>query len=372
MTAYAACSLALLATFLPALADVEAPPDASSPAALRDAAVLHYDAGRYAEAMPLLRQLDSAGAAEGSDLYRLHYCERAAGENDAAMGTLQRAIALLESEVAIAKGLEAPFYLANALTNLGRAADARRVAAAATERVASGEIAAPSDGIERFRLGKLHADQNNEEDAAIWYARALEAFAAEPSTSSAAYVGWAGRYLGQRAYDEENWIDAERFLGAAAEAGEMTLVELERLAVARARLGLYAEAAAAWRRGEKVDPANAATVRYNYRLAESAIELAVSAAAPDGRLWTQMTRVELEALLVEQAAAVRAVQVEARDSAPLADERRAELQGQLDARRPVFVGAALEYALRGYGIREAAFSGGYAPLIFKAQEWRLR
>jgi len=31
----------------------------------------------------------------------------------------------------------------------------------------------------------------------------------------------------------------------------------------------------------------------------------------------------------------------------------------------------MEYALQGNSIREAAFFGGYAPLVFKDREWRL-
>ena len=39
--------------------------------------------------------------------------------------------------------------------------------------------------------------------------------------------------------------------------------------------------------------------------------------------------------------------------------------------RSTFVGAALEYALRDHDIRETAFLGGYAPLIFHPEEWLL-
>ena len=37
----------------------------------------------------------------------------------------------------------------------------------------------------------------------------------------------------------------------------------------------------------------------------------------------------------------------------------------------VFVAAALEYAVRGHGIREAAFFGGYAPLVFQRSAWKI-
>jgi hypothetical protein len=53
------------------------------------------------------------------------------------------------------------------------------------------------------------------------------------------------------------------------------------------------------------------------------------------------------------------------------DDLRAALQAELDAAHPVFVAAALEYTMRNLPIRETAFFGGFAPLIFHPNRWRL-
>jgi hypothetical protein len=50
-------------------------------------------------------------------------------------------------------------------------------------------------------------------------------------------------------------------------------------------------------------------------------------------------------------------------------ELRAEIEGTIRAVRPLFVGAALEYCLRGFPIRETAFREGYAVLIFQDAVW---
>ena len=55
----------------------------------------------------------------------------------------------------------------------------------------------------------------------------------------------------------------------------------------------------------------------------------------------------------------------------LKKKRYKQLQDGIDEARPVFLGAALEYVLRGFPIRETAFFGGYAPLIFHSDKWRL-
>ena len=143
--------------------------------------------------------------------------------------------------------------------------------------------------------------------------------------------------------------------------------------MARARAGLYREAGQAWRQAELLDPANANRARYCYRLAEAAARIDdLSAAAPDGRLWTQLTDDDLTAVMQEQAQAVRALREEIAAAEPIDEQDRLQFQARFDAIRPVFVASALEYALQGNSIREAAFFGGYAPLVFKDSEWQAR
>jgi hypothetical protein len=50
---------------------------------------------------------------------------------------------------------------------------------------------------------------------------------------------------------------------------------------------------------------------------------------------------------------------------------REETASALLSTRRLFVAAGLEYALRGYGIRETAFREGYAVLVFQNSSWEL-
>lgn len=188
----------------------------------------------------------------------------------------------------------------------------------------------------------------------------------------AAYLKWAARYLADVNFQRDDWSAAEEYLARLVELEDPTKADLDRLAVCRARIGLYPEAAKSWRAYELLDPANANRARYCYRLAESAAKLDnLSATAPDGRLWTELDKTELEAVLKAQVEEVRQIKQESQQLTWADKEAREAAQTRLDTARPIFVGAAMEYALQGNSIREAAFFGGYAPLVFKDKEWRL-
>jgi tetratricopeptide (TPR) repeat protein len=326
-----------------------------------------YDLGRYDEAAPLLEAIDEAGRGDGPLLYRLYYCRRKAGDPRARQ-TLQRALERLELETPESQDLETWFYMANTYSALGRPSDRARIAHEATRRVEEGILPAPADGIEMFRLAKLYAEQSRTDEAIEWY----EAFLATPTDENAGstpYMDWARRYIAEQAYRSGDYAAAERHLSASLSEGG-TLEDYDRLAVARCRLGRYREAASAWRRGELANPAQANRARYAYRLAELAAELPpLPEAAPDGRPWTAQNRGELEELLKAQAAVVRATMEEARAEQPLKRKKRKKLQAKIDEAQPVFVAAGLEYVMRGFPIRETAFFGGYAPLVFKRDEW---
>jgi len=319
----------------------------------------------------VLEQLDEKGEADGKLLYRLFYCQRVAGDGKA-LETLKRSVEKLEAEAETASDLESSFYLVNGYSSLNRPEDAQTAALNATARIESGDLGEPDSGLEQFRLGKLYADQRQSAKAERWYRAAVESFSEEGGSTHLAYLKWATRYLADLTFASDDFSDAEEYLSRLVELDKPTTSDLDRLAVSRARIGLYAEAAKSWRAAELLDPANANRARYCYRLAETAVSLEdLSAAAPDGRLWTQFTKDELEAVLKETAIEVRAIKDESQQLARTDTAGRAALQKRLDSARPTFVAAALEYALQGYSIREAAFFGGYAPLIFKGKEWKL-
>ena len=78
---------------------------------------------------------------------------------------MDRARLALETEVPSAETLDVPFYLANVYSNVARLTDMRRVSANATRHVENGDWPEPTDGIGRFRLGKLYADQQRTDES---------------------------------------------------------------------------------------------------------------------------------------------------------------------------------------------------------------
>ena len=85
-----------------------------------------------------------------------------------------------------------------------------------------------------------------------------------------------------------------------------------------------------------------------------------------------MSHKELEEMLKQQAQLVRDVKTEAEAIDALTGEQRKSLDARIAGARPLFVGAAVESIRRGVNLREAAFFGGYAPLIFHAREWKVK
>jgi hypothetical protein len=182
--------------------------------------------------------------------------------------------------------------------------------------------------------------------------------------------------------------------------GKDALPDLDKLATASCRAGRYGQAAAAWLKVERLDPANANRSRYGRHLAAMAEELGLlPETAPDGRPWTELSKEDLQYLLTERVQGVRHVVASARKSDGLmlgvsaaADEALGQtaavskldnqlqkvkqqmlqsLQEQMNEAKPYFVAAGLEFTIKRYGMRETAFFGGYAPLVFKADQWLL-
>jgi len=337
---------------------------------LRDKGVALYDVGRYSEALPILESLDAMGRADGPILYRLFFCLNETQQAEKARLVLGRAAEKLLEENGHAKSLETPFYLANAYRNLQRLSDIQPVAAQATAEVESGALSQPGRGIEMFQLAKLYEDQGRTEDAARWYRKALEAIPAQgggyPNN-----IRWANRYLAQSAFSKADFAGARAAYSALVAMGGASPLEYDRLAVACVRTGDWKGAAAAWREEVKLDPAEGDRPRYSGQLAELAAGVPSLPATDDrGRSLKLFSQEELEALLQEQAKAVR----EARTQATATNDPRtdwAALKKRIARAREVFVAAGLEYTSRGLPINDVAFVGGYATLIFQQTEWEL-
>lgn len=354
---------------------------ADDPSAAKENAIRLYDRGIYAEAQAALLALDKAGALDGPLLYRLFFCEKMAGQASESKAVLERARIALESETASAPSLEGAFYLANTYANLGRASDAQRVAKEATDRIERKKASRPSSGIGLFQIGKLYQDQGREADASTYYAKAVDAF----DLSEGRYMGnlrWAHRYLGNSALQRADFAASERALARLTGLPGAEPADWDSLAVARVRLGKFAEASAAWNTAVKLDPGEGDDPRYAARLADAAAALApLPSATAKGVAFKSMTQSDLEAFLKtcldsvttaqNRAASLMKPESEGKPPRALDSHVRVELTASLLATRQELVAAGLEYAVRHYGIRETAFRDGYALLIFQDRAWDL-
>jgi len=360
---------AMAALKIALVAAVAVPATAAEPGESERAIAL-YDVGRYAEARALLERLDATGGIDGPMLYRLSFCFGKTGDPGSQQSTLQRAVAALSQEVQEAPTLEPAFYLANALRNLNRKPEAREVAIEAVKRIEGGDWSPKGDPVESFRAAKLYADLGRQEDAAEWYRRALEGFDAKPEAYPV-YVEWSRRYLAGLASSSSDYEALEAELTALAATGQAGASDWDRLAVIRVRLGKWSAAADAWREAEKANPAEGDRARYSWRLAAMAATLdSVPDETPDGGPFKDLGQGELEELMKEQGQRVMGMVARAA-AEPLSDEERKAMTAEIDAIKPVFVAACLEYTARELPIRETVFFGGYAPLIFHETRWDL-
>jgi len=337
----------------------------------RDKAVRLYDEGQYEEARSLLEQMDAEGKADGPLLYRLSFCQRMAGDAKA-RETQTRAVAELERAVDAAKTLEVPFYLANAYGNNAKLSDRERVAREATQRVERGELPAARSGLDWFRLAKLYDDTGNKEKAADGFRKALAEFGGAGVKSHAAYVRWSSLFLAKDAEQRGDWAAAAAAQAAVVADGEATRSDYDRLAVLHLRARQYDEAAAAWKKMERLDPVDGDRARYSNKIATMAHALGqIPDKAPDGRAWNELTREELEELMLQRSTNAKEAVAESKQPEGVSSDRREELREVVRRDQPVFVAAALEYVVRNLSIRETAFFGGYAPMIFRQEAWKI-
>jgi tetratricopeptide (TPR) repeat protein len=350
-------------------------------AAEKETAVRLYDQGTYDQARTALHQLDDASALDGPLLYRLFFCEKATGHEEDARKALDRARTALETGIPATRTLEDSFYLANTYANLGRPEDARNVARDATSRIESGKLAQPTTAMGNFQLGKLYQDQGRTAEASKFFGKAVDTF----DVTGGRYGGnvrWALRFLGNGAFARRDFAASEASFVKLTGMGGADLADWDALAAARVRLGKYTEAGDAWRAQVRLDPANADDARYAARLADAAATIKpLPESASGATAFAQMSRVELESFLKTQSDAALASQARigeamavGKDGAPtkpIDPKLRSEESQKLGSVRKLFTAAALEYAIKQFGIRETAFREGYAVLIFQDRAWEV-
>ncbi len=332
-------------------------------------AVALYDAGRYAEARSMLELLDAEGKASGALLYRLAFALKQTGAAGPGKAMESRALAALEQEFAGGGGLEVAFYLSNTYINRNDPDRSAQVALEATDRLEADTWPAPQTALDRFRIGKLYADQGREDEAAGWYRKALAGFE-EQAGRFPSYEKWIRSYLYKAASDQRDWKTAGDLLRDNLKAGGGSRIDHDLLAVLLTRSGQWNEAEEAWRNLERMDPAQADRPRYCRQLTIRAREVGtLPLETLDGEPIAGLDKERMEVILKELKNRLEAVQV-GYETNPEADQESARKESAKI--KSVFVAVALEYAYQGHPIRETAFQGGYAPMIFHASKWEVR
>ncbi|MDH3627080.1 MAG: hypothetical protein OES25_05420 [Acidobacteriota bacterium] len=341
---------------------------------LRQQALAAYDESRCPDALQAFQQLDDQGALDGPLLYRRYFCLNQIGD-DGATGALRRAIETLEEEFGKETTLETGFYLGNAYGNIARLSDRAAISAKTVAAIESGETPSPTTPADMFRLGKLYQDLEQTDDARKWFSATVEHAEGQENVTGA-YVRHAARFLIEEAAAGGDEEALARYTTAALADGSGTVEDYDRLAVMHARQKNYLAASKAWNKALLLNPSQGNRPRYLTRLCHSAIKLA-PLPETDGanRPWAEMNGAELEEVIRRQAEIVAEImtstQAAIEAEQPINAEQRADYQSRVDQARPLFVAAAMEYSLQGNSLREFAFFGGFAQLVFRDRDWRV-
>ena len=193
----------------------------STPEAAVDPAQALYNAGKYAEALPLLEQ-SAAKARTGTLLYEIGYARGAVGTahgtdghgaEGAAPGAEKKRLwaeaePLLEQEIASPGGatLDRYYYLTVINVDQGELEKVKEYAYQAVNQIEKGPEAGKLGGEDWFRLGRLHEFLDEPSEAEAAYRRAVSAFrerpATNPSYQALALASVATRDLQARRFSE--------------------------------------------------------------------------------------------------------------------------------------------------------------------------
>jgi tetratricopeptide (TPR) repeat protein len=153
---------------------------------LKQAGIL-YSQGKYAEAMPLLRQAREAGLKDGILLYQLGYCrESVEGKPDGRREIWNEAQPLLAREVSRPGGatLERLYDLSVIHSDRHEWDTMKQYARQAIEQFEKGPNPNDLDGEDWFRLGRLHDLMIEPSEAEAAYRRSVSAFARDKGSSA--------------------------------------------------------------------------------------------------------------------------------------------------------------------------------------------
>ncbi len=148
-----------------------------------------YNEGKYTDALPLLRA-QAESARTGTLLYQLGYCIYAVeGNDDERRSRWEEAIPLLEKELSGPEGatLGRLYYLASIHMNQGDLDAMQRISRRAVDEIEKGPHLTSLDGVDWFRLARIHDWLNEPSQAEAAYRRAVSAFSVDGPVDNPAY-----------------------------------------------------------------------------------------------------------------------------------------------------------------------------------------
>src|SRR3989442_11592669 len=175
-----------------------------------------YDQGKYAEAMPLLKEATDAGLQGGILLYQLGYCREVAEHKpDVRKETWKQAEPLLAREISQTGGatLERLYYLTVISSDQGAYDRMAQYARQAVEQFEKGPNPNALSGEDWFRLARLHDFLQEASEAEAAYRRSASVFF-KSKGGSASYHSLALAKVGDLD------LSAEHYRAAAGEFDE--------------------------------------------------------------------------------------------------------------------------------------------------------
>ena len=325
---------------------------------IRSEAEILYTQGKYAEALPLLRQ-EVEKERSGPRLYQLGFTiERVEGSGDDRRRLWEEARPLLEQEIASPEGatLERFYYLAVIYLNEGDSDGMSRFARRAIDEIEKGPDVSALDGESWFRLARLHDFLLEASEAEAAYRRAVSSFRKAPAVNPA-YQGLALAQVADLDFMHLRYRGAAEGYDQALELfPDSTQIKAYRHGLSLLAIDRFEDAKTRFRADR--DPETVTEAQYAFDLARKAEEVApLNEEDFDGRAFAAMPLSSLEDRLREAGAQFRAAR--SKHSYQTGDPLTAELA----LRQARFITLLREHLIRHGKIQEFCLENDLAELV---------
>ena len=305
-----------------------------------------YGKGAYAEALPKL--LEAVQAEDPGDpvvYYAIGFCYEQAHNRGAATEWKDKALPLLAAAVEDAPSLEELYYLAALQYQRGSRGASQQTGQRAVALHQEQKLALASNGVDAFRLGRLHTFAGQTAAARRLYEQAVEQFSAREDPPRSYYTVLL-RELADHALTNQQPAQALPYLERLVALDPAAPNAVWDLATSANRAGRLAQAVEGYDLVIRHDPKRGTQANYNRQLLLRLQELGQTSPPPD---------------LPERLSAPGDVETEL---TILYEKIQALPREEQDPHRVRFFGLLRLYSLAGGNLRMLAFSSGYVGLIF--------